>query len=175
MIDGVWVDENKKSAIRELYEQSVCNAWVNYDDEVKRVMQSYQDAFTLGRIEQNDKTFQWRNTQFVKAGDTRDEALRTLWIKYQSTNDGGQELKAIILHVLKAAPGTWIPQTDDGRFMVKPIKTRNSHFGYMELEDIIKPTGLFYRKMHHGFLVLISDDDPLQRQLFTLAPSEAIK
>jgi hypothetical protein len=29
--------------------------------------------------------------------------------------------------------------------------------------------------MHHGFLVLISDDDPLQRQLFTLAPSEAIK
>ena len=40
-----------KTAIRDLYEQSVFNAWKSYDDEVRQIYASYTDAFELGRVE----------------------------------------------------------------------------------------------------------------------------
>jgi hypothetical protein len=81
-----------RTPVRELYEEAVYKAWKAYDDEVKQIYQSYTDAFELGRVEKDDKTFQWKNVSLVKAWEKRDQNLKTLWNKYQATNDGGLEL-----------------------------------------------------------------------------------
>ena len=99
-----------KTAVRELYEEAVYKAWKAYDDEVKQIYQSYTDAFELGRVEKDDKTFHWKNMSLVKAWEKRDQNLKTLWEKYQATNDNGPELKSIIIRAVKVAPCDYIPQ-----------------------------------------------------------------
>jgi len=63
-----------KTAVRDLYEQSVFNAWKSYDDEVRQIYASYSDAFELGKVEKDDKTFNWKNTSLVKAWEKRDRS-----------------------------------------------------------------------------------------------------
>lgn len=164
-----------KTAIRELYEQSVFNAWKSYDDEVRQIYASYTDAFELGKVEKDDKTFHWKNTSLVKAWEKRDKVLKELWSRYQSTKDGGLELKPVIIRAVRAQPCVYIPQTDNGAYLVKKIISRNPHACYDEIEAYIKPTGLYTLKVHDGFLVLIADNDDLQSELFTLSPLEAVK
>jgi len=164
-----------KTAIRDLYEQSVFNAWKSYDDEVRQIYASYSDAFELGKVEKDDKTFQWKNTSLVKAWEKRDKVLKDLWARYQPAGDGGLELKAVIIRAVRVQPCVYIPQTDIGAYLVKKITARNAHACYEEIEALIKSTGLYCLKIHDGFLVLITDNDPLQSILFTLSPLEAVK
>jgi len=164
-----------KTAIRDLYEQSVFNAWKSYDDEVRQIYASYTDAFELGRVEKDDKTFQWKNVSLVKAWEKRDKVLKDLWTRYQATNDHGLELKAIIVRAVRVQPCVYIPQTDSGSYLVKKINCRSPHACYEEIENYFKPACLYTLKIHDGFLVLIADDDVQQSTLFTLSPLEAVK
>jgi len=164
-----------KTAIRELYEEAVYKAWKAYDDEIVQISRAYQEAFELGRVERDDKTFAWKNTAMAKAWQKLDENLKSLWSRYLATKDGGLELKAIIIHGVKVSPCVYIPQTDSGSYMIAKINTRNLHACYIEVEKVIKPSGLYCFKMHNGYLVLVADDDPLLSKLFTLPPYEVAK
>jgi hypothetical protein len=163
------------SGIRKLYEQSVFNAWSAYDAEVRQIYASYTDAFELGKVQKNDATFNWKNTSLVKAWEKRDAILRDLWSKYQATGDPGLELKAVIIRAIHFQPVQYTPQADNGSYLVKKIVTRNAHDCYLEIEAFIKTSGLYCLKIHDGFLVLISDNDPGYRQLFTVSPLDAVR
>jgi hypothetical protein len=55
------------------------------------------------------------------------------------------------------------------------IRTRNPHKCYEEIEKHVRSTGLYSFKVHDGYLVLITDDDPVYSKLFTVSPLEQAK
>jgi hypothetical protein len=84
-------------------------------------------------------------------------------------------VKAVIIRAVRVEPCVYIPQTDIGSYMRAIIRTRNAHNCYFEIDKYIKPMGLYSFKVHDGYLVLITDDDPLYITLFTVSPIEQVK
>jgi hypothetical protein len=161
-----------KSAVRKMYESQVYLIWHTYSDELDQISINYSDALTLGKLERDDKLRLWHNTAEIKAFEKRDKNLVIAYKNYLAA-ETGPELKAIIVHSQTIGPRQWIAQTDSGQFFKTKILERNQHAVYVAVGTFIKKVAgdqIFHFKAHAGYIVLISDDDPLQDVLFTVSP-----
>jgi hypothetical protein len=159
-----------KTAVRNLYETSVNDAWLAYDRAVGQVYQQYHDAFALGKVEREDGSAQVRNAGLVKCWEILMNSLDSLWLSYQKTGDGGSRMQSIFIRAWRS-PGGFIPLTDDGRTLKAGIKTKSPHFMYGKVHELISPLGLYCGKFHNGYRVLAGADDmPALNNLFTLIP-----
>jgi len=166
---------NMKTPIREFYEEAVFKAWQAYNTEIIQVTRNFNDAIELGRAERNDKTLKRRNTAEIQAHEKLEANLKSLYEKYLATGEKGRELIAVFVYAIRTGPCVYIPQTDSGAYMKAKISERNPHSCYVRVENVIKPTGLYSFKAHHGYLVLVTEGDPIESQLFTLSPRERVK
>jgi hypothetical protein len=159
-----------KTAVRNLYETSVNDAWLAYDRAVGQVYQQYHDAFALGKVEREDGSAQVRNAGLVRCWEILMNSLDSLWMSYYKTGDGGSRLQSIFIRAWRS-PGGFIPLTDDGRTLKAKIKSRSPHKMYSMVDETIKPLGLYCGKFHNGYRVLAGDDDmPALADLFTPIP-----
>jgi hypothetical protein len=161
-----------KSAVRKMYESQVYLIWHTYSDELDQISINYSDALTLGKVERNDKLRLWHNTAEIKAFEKRDKNLAIAYKNYLAA-ETGPELKAVFVHSQTIGPLQWIAQTDSGQFFKAKILERNQHAVYVAVGAFIRKVAgdqLYHFKSHAGYIVLISDDDPLQDVLFTISP-----
>jgi len=164
-----------KTAIREMYESAVKNAWIKWDECEIQIYQNYSEAVKLGQLQRDDKTSRDKNLALVQNWDSLAKQLNELWDSYQSTGDGQARLKSLAIYTCKLASCNYVPQLEDGRFFVSKIRARSIVNCYLEVQkQFQQEPDLYYRKYHRGARILIPDGDSRESQLFTVVKPEMV-
>lgn len=161
---------------RVQYEQRVYLINHMYSDEVQQININYKNALKQGTIQPDDKSRYQRNMAEIRSFKKRDKNLKIAYKNYLATGGTGPELRAIYTYSLKVESGL-TAQTDCGKYFKTKILESTPHKVYISIDRFIKQVApeLFAFKGFAGYIILLSDDDPLQSILFTDSPFEDVK
>jgi hypothetical protein len=164
-----------KTAIREMYESAVKNAWIKWDECEIQIYQNYSEAVKLGQLQPDDKTSRDKNLALVQNWDSLAKQLNDLWDSYHNSNDGQPRLKSLAVYTCKLASCNYVPQLEDGRFFISKIRARSIAACYLEVQKYFEQyPDLYYRKYHRGARILIPEGDLRESELFTVHKPEMV-
>jgi hypothetical protein len=166
---------NTKARIQ--YEKRVYLIEHTYVDEIEQANINYKNAIRQGQVEHNDKSRYRRNMAEIRSFQKRDKNRRRAYSQYLAAGGTGPELKAVYAYSLKVGRGQWTAQTECGKYFKTKILESNDHKVYISIDKFIRQAApeLYAFKAHAGYIILISDNDPLQDVLFADSPFEDIK
>ena len=167
----------KNILARVQYEQRVYLINHTYSDEVEQANINYRDSIKHGTIQPDDKSRYQRNMAEIRSFKKRDKNRAIAYKNYLATGETGPELRAIYAYAFRVGRGQCTAQTDKGQYFKTTLLESRVHKVYISIDKFIKQVApeLYAWKAHAGYIILISDDDPLRSVLFTDTPFEDVK
>jgi hypothetical protein len=178
--DGEKMTDNfpaDKSEIRKQYEQRVYLIAHTYSDEIEQINIKYKNAIKEGKVLPDDKSRYQRNMAEIRSFKKRDKNLKIAYKNYLATGETSPELRAIYAYAFRVGRGQCTAQTDSGKYFKTKILENTTHKVYISIDRFIKQVApdVYAFKAAAGYIILLSNDNPLRSVLFTDSPFEDVK
>ena len=166
-----------KSEIRKQYEQRVYLIAHTYSDEIEQINIKYKNAIKEGKVLPDDKSRYQRNMAEIRSFKKRDKNLKIAYKNYLATGETSPELRAIYAYAFRVGRGQCTAQTDSGKYFKTKILENTTHKVYISIDRFIKQVApdVYAFKAAAGYIILLSNDNPLRSVLFTDSPFEDVK